>query len=148
MQWLRSAMMAAALSTSACGGPSELQITQPWVRAPATPGNPGAAYFTVKGGPVDATLIGVTADVAVRSEMHESMGGGETMATMKPIRQLAIPARATVEFKPGGRHVMLFDLNPTLKRDAKVTLRFTFANGEVMEANAPWVAAGQSSPWG
>ncbi len=30
-------------------------------------------YFTLHGGPADATLVSVTSDVSIRAEMHESM---------------------------------------------------------------------------
>ncbi len=59
-------------------------------------GRPGAAYFTLHGGRSDATLIDVSADVAVRAEIHESMSGAGGMAGMKPLASVAVPAGAKV----------------------------------------------------
>lgn len=130
----------------ACSKPPELSVDNAWVRLGAVPGRPAAAYFTVHGGPTDATLINVTTDVAIRAEMHESMQSG-TMASMKPIASVAIPAKTDVAFKPGGRHVMLFSMNPGIKPgDRRITLTLTFSDGSRILQNADVVGAGDPGP--
>jgi len=93
-------VMAAGLS--GCGGPDRVTADDAWIRLPAAPGRPGAAYFTLHGGRSDATLIDVSADVAVRAEIHESMSGAGGMAGMKP---LACSQTSTTGARPSGfRH--------------------------------------------
>lgn len=142
-----AALGLALAAASGCTGPTQVTVDDAWVRMPAVPGRPGAAYFTIHGGPRPATLIGVTSDLSIRSEMHESMSGGG-MAGMKPIAQVAIPAGGEVKFQPGGRHVMLFGINPHARKDVTFLLTFTFADGNRITRNAPSVAAADSAPAG
>ena len=139
------AAIAAALALAACGGPPTLDADGAWVRLPAVPGRPAAAYFTLHGGAADATLIDVRAPLAIRSELHETMSAGG-MTTMQPLRRIAVPARAKVAFEPGGRHVMLFDVDPTVKPGATMALDFVFANGVRMKRTAQVLAAGDPAP--
>lgn len=126
---------------SACEQPRELAVDHVWVRLGAVPGRPAAAYFTVQGGPAPATLISVTTDVAIKSEMHETMTKGG-MSQMAPLQRVEIPANTDVAFKPGGRHVMLFDVNPGIKSGRKIDFTFAFADGTRILHNADVIAAG------
>lgn len=136
-----------ALTLSACGQPKQLYADHAWVRLGAVKRNPAAAYFTLHGGPGAATLINVTTDVAIKSEMHESMAAAAgAMTTMKPIQQVAIPAGATVPFQPGGRHVMLFDMNPGIKPGSTLTLTLSFADGTRILQDAGVIGAGDPTP--
>ena len=150
----RIAIVLLALVTGACGAPDATSVDGAWVRLPAVPRGPAAGYFTIHGGPADMTLISVVCENAIRAEMHESMAVPSTgsgrgmggMTTMKPLGQLAVPAHAEVAFKPGGRHVMLFDLNPAIKPPRGVKLLLTFSNGTRITAVATTVAAGAPAP--
>ena len=142
---MRPVFLLSALVLAACSQPKELSVTDAWVRLPAVAGRPAAAYFTLHGGPTDATLIDVSTDVAIKMEMHETRNeGGRT--TMAPLASVAVPARAAVTFVPGGRHVMLFDLNPSVKRGGTMTLTFSFANGLRIQQDATVIAAGDPAP--
>jgi len=110
------------------------------------PGRPGAAYFTLHGGRSDATLIDVTADIAVRAEMHESMAGDGGMTAMKPLARVAVPAKTKVAFTPGGRHVMLFDINPKAKAGRIYKLTLNFGNGGRLYVDAMTVSAAAAAP--
>lgn len=131
----------AAMALASCSQPKELSVDGAWVRLGAVTGRPAAAYFTVHGGPTPATLISATTDVAIRSEMHETMDKGG-MSTMTPLAKVEIPANTDVAFAPGGRHVMLFDMNSGIKPADRVTLTFAFADGTRIINNATVVAAG------
>jgi len=140
-----AAVAMASAMLAACGGPKELTVEHAWVRLAAVKSRPAAAYFTIHGGPKPATLVAVSSDVAVRSEMHQSMSAGG-VATMAPLDRIAIPAHADVAFAPGGRHVMLFDVNPGIKPGRAMTLTFTFADGTRIPLNADVVGAGDPQP--
>lgn len=104
--------------------PAQLLVTDAVVRLGVVPGRPAAGYFTVNGGSRPDRLLSVASPVA-RIEMHESMmvGGAMRMAAMKMVD---VPAGTRVEFKPGGKHLMLFGLPATIKPDDELTLTFTF----------------------
>lgn len=135
-----------ALWTSACAGPPDLSVDDAWVRLPAVPGRPGAAYFTVHGGPRERTLIAVSADYALRAEMHESMGADHGMSGMRAIGPVPVPAGEEVQFAPGGRHVMLFGIDARAKPGMTTLLTLTFRDGSRVFRKARLVGAGDAAP--
>lgn len=139
-------IIAAALALCACSkGPPQLAVDKGYIRLAAVPSRPAVAYFTVHGGVADTTLIAVSSEVSVKNELHESMKSGG-MASMKPLDDVPIRSGSTVEFKPGGKHLMLFDMNPGIKPGRTVTLTATFANNQRILFDAPTIAAGAPAP--
>ncbi|HEX4693315.1 MAG TPA: copper chaperone PCu(A)C [Sphingomonas sp.] len=138
------APIAAMLIATGCQQ-HDVTVEHPWVRLSAVPANPSAAYFTLKGGAKDETLTAVAAPAAQRAEMHESMGSGGMM-TMTPVKLVAVRAGDSVEFKPGGKHVMLFGLNPAVKPGTTTPLILTFASGRTATVKARIVGAGDPAP--
>jgi copper(I)-binding protein len=134
-----------ALLLAGCGQPKQAAVEDAWVRLAAAPGRPASAYFTLEGGPRDAVLISVTSPVAIKSEMHETTKNG-TMSSMAPVRQIALPARGEIAFAPGGKHVMLFDMNPRIKPGSTVPLLFTFADSLRVRIDTKAIAAGDPPP--
>lgn len=143
---LKHLLPALMLMASACAGPPDLSVDDAWVRLPAVAGRPGAAYFTVTGGPQDRTLIAVSADYALRAEMHESMSADHGMAGMRAIGPVPIPAGAEVRFQPGGRHVMLFGIDQGAKPGMTTLLTLTFRDGSRVFRKARLVGAGDAAP--
>ena len=144
---LRFVSLALAALMTGCLQPDEISIDDAWVRLAAVKGNPAAAYFTVHGGPVDATIVTVSSDVSLRSEMHESMSGGGSMASMRPLRSVRVPALTDVKFAPGGKHVMLYDVNSGIKPGGRpVLLTLHFADGTRISRKAQVLGAGDPAP--
>ena len=151
-------MSAAALVLSACGaadpaateervlaakaglrGDGELSIVDASVKLNANPAAPSAAYFTVKGGDLAATITGVQTADAERAELHESkMEGGVTR--MNAVSDVDVPANGEVLFRQGGLHVMLFGLSDAARAAGKVTLSVAFADGTTRDVEAPLVS--------
>ncbi|MBX9730488.1 MAG: copper chaperone PCu(A)C [Sphingomonas sp.] len=144
---LTISLAAAAIALSACSQPAELFVDQGYVRLPAVKGNPGVAYFTLHGGDADTKLLSVTAPTVIKTELHESMMNG-SMASMTPIADLPVPAKAKLTFAPGGKHVMLFNINGSVKPGGTMKLIFTFSNNLRIEYDAPVIAAGDAAPKG
>lgn len=142
---MRALPLLAALLLAGCGQPPQLSVTGAWVRLAAAPGRPAAAYFTVHGGRTDATLVNVTTDVAIRTEMHETKSANGQM-TMAKLASVKVPARTDVPFAPGGRHVMVFDTNPVVKPGSRMTFTFTFADATRILQDATVIAAGSPAP--
>ena len=59
---------------------------------------------------------------------------------------VAVPAEGSVKFEPGGKHVMLFNLNPVVKPRNTIAMIFTFASGAQLQAQVPVRAAGDPLP--
>ena len=145
MRALALMTIATSVALAGCAGkPTEPMVSDMVVRMAANPKAPSAGYFTVKGGPKDDTLLSVTSPVVIRIEMHESMTGGG-MAGMKPLDGgVEVPANATLEFKEGGKHMMLYDINPGMKTGQTIRLDFVFASGLQLQAYAPLRAPGSA----
>lgn len=105
----------------------DLVITQAWSRA--TPGGAKIAggYLNIENkGAVADRLIGGSADVAGKLEIHE-MAMNNGVMTMRPLdKGLVVEPGKTVKLAPGGYHLMLMDLKGPLKQGDKlpVTLEF------------------------
>jgi copper(I)-binding protein len=122
-----AAMAAIALLLGGCGErrADGISVRDAWVRMPAAKDLPGAAYFTVEGGAEGTQLTGVSSPLASRVELHESMAHGG-MSAMKKLRQVDFDYRGRIAFEPGGRHLMLFGLNPAVKPGTKLPLTLAF----------------------
>jgi len=105
----------------------DLVITQAWSRA--TPGGAKVAggYLTIenKGSAADR-LIGGSADVADKVQVHE-MATNNGVMTMRPLDNgLTVEPGKTVKLEPGGYHLMLLDLKSALKQGDKVPVTLEF----------------------
>ncbi len=135
-----------ALSAAACGsgavspstGASEgpLVVKDAWVRAAAA-GADTAAYFTiVNGQSAPDTLLSATTDAAQEVGVHETTTDTSGMTGMHAVPSLGIPGGGTVQFAPGGYHVMLTSLKQALAAGGTVTLTLTFQNAGIVTVNA------------
>lgn len=136
------ALCLVAATLTACEK-AELRARDAYVRLPAVAGRPGAAYLTIQGGAEPTTLLSISSPAAIRSELHEMKQAGGMM-TMDAVKDVAVPAGQKVELKPGGIHVMLYDIAPTLKPGGTVPLKLSFANGKTVEVAAKVKAAGDT----
>ena len=126
-----AALAATALTLAGCGenlgaGP-QLNVVSGYIQMGATPDRPAVGYFTVTGGPRDVQLLAVSADYAQRVEMHESVKENG-IVTMKPLASAAVPAKGKLEFKPGGKHLMIWNINPAAIRAGKLPMAFVFTD--------------------
>jgi hypothetical protein len=137
------AILAAAVALSGCHAAGNkpdhapgLSVSDAWIRLAPTPSNPSAAYFTLHGGQAEERLVGVASPQAERGEMHATMAGAHGMSMMAPLDAVSVPAHGTVGFAPGGRHVMLFGLDPAVTPGRAVRLDLTFASGRMLSTQA------------
>src|SRR5438045_4093265 len=109
-----------------CAIPAAAQVAvdDAWARATIAGQMASAAYMKLTS-PVDTTLVDVTSPLATIVEIHEMKLAG-SMMTMNAVDRIALPAGKAVELKPGGYHVMLFDLARPLKQGEILPLTLTF----------------------
>lgn len=138
-------LIAAPMLLTACADPKPLYVDQAWIRISPNEDMPSAGYFTVHGGEAAVELRDVITDRALRVEMHESMSEGGKM-TMQPVKAVGIPAKSDVAFAPGGKHLMLFGVNPEAVQQGKVPLTFLFSNGDRIIVDATVQKAGAAAP--
>ena len=128
-------ILVAPLLLSACGDPAPTYIDQAWIRLSPNKDRPSAGYFVAHGGDAGTQLRGVMTDYALKVEMHESVQEKGVM-TMKPIDSADIPAKGTLSFAPGGKHLMLWGVNDTAISRGKMQLTFLLANGDRLLVDA------------
>jgi copper(I)-binding protein len=124
-----SALAAAVLPLSVQAGEA-LELGDAWVRAlPPTQPNT-AAYLRVHNrGPEPLVVVGGSADVAERVEIHTTREI-DGMVRMQRLPQLSVPAGGSVALAPGGVHLMLLDLVHMPAPGQEVRLCLELASGE------------------
>ncbi|HYP58593.1 MAG TPA: copper chaperone PCu(A)C [Beijerinckia sp.] len=155
MKFLIGALAACILATQACAAESQatapthsyeigtLTIEQPWSRE--TPGGAKVAggYLRITNHGAEADrLTGGSTPIAGRVEIHE-MTTEDGLMKMRPQPQgVEIPPGQTVEFKPGGYHLMFVDLKTPIKKgeDFKATLQFEKAGPVDVEFSVGGIA--------
>ena len=99
------------------------------------PGQPvGGGYVTIKNtGDSDDKLIGVESSAAGRAEIHEMAMVNDVMKMRKLDDGIVIPAGQTVELKPGGLHMMFFDVKKPFAEGDKVPVTLIFEKAGKVE---------------
>jgi periplasmic copper chaperone A len=129
---------ALALLIASCGRPAELRVNEAVLKLSPVDTNPSALYFTVHGGMQNVSLLRVSSPSVLRSEMHDTVSDPKTgMLTMKKLDRIEVPAESKIEFKRGGKHVMLWGVNLIARRLEKIELEFVFSNGDRIRVTAP-----------
>lgn len=124
-----------------------LMIDHPFARANIAE-RPAAAYAKVMNmGSEDDRLISASSPVAGRVELHTHiMENG--IAKMRPVETIEVPAGGSAELKPGGDHIMLFDLAEPLKKGDKFPLTLTFEKAGDVEVTVNVEALGSAMKHG
>src|ERR1700722_16987396 len=127
----------------------DLVITQAWSRA--TPGGAkiGGGYLTIENkGSAPGRLIGGSADIAGKVEVHE-MAMNNGVMTMRALEKgLAIEPGKTVKLAPGGYHLMMFDLKSPLKQGDKVPVTLEFEKAGKVQLSLDVQGVGAQGPGG
>jgi periplasmic copper chaperone A len=127
----------------------DLVITQAWSRA--TPGGAKVAdgYLTLENkGSAPDRLIGGSADVAGKVEVHEmTMTNG--VMKMRPLESgLTIEPGKSVKLAPGGYHLMMFDLKSPLKKGDKLPMTLEFEKAGKVAVSLDVQGVGAQGPAG
>jgi len=132
------AFLVCALTPAWAGGhlvSEHVTIHAPWSRSlPAVVPN-GAAYFKAHNpGSKAVRIVGATSSIAKRVELHtHKMENG--LAKMRKVEGgVVIPSQGSVEFVPGGLHVMLMGLNEPLVAGSSFALTLRFDDGGALVA--------------
>jgi copper(I)-binding protein len=109
---------------------AEVTITNATVRL-LPPGVPNtAAYFSVQNSSdTDQILIGASADFATKAEIHNHILVDDMMR-MQQQSEVVIKPGETVQFAPGGLHIMLFGLKEPLLEGQSVAISLQTQDGE------------------
>lgn len=155
MKTMLKDVMFAAFALALCATPApaddvkagDLVISQAWSRA--TPGGAKVAggYVTIENkGTAPDRLIGGSADIAGKFEIHE-MAMDNGVMKMRPLdKGLTIEPGKTVKFAPGGYHLMLEQLKKPLKQGDKVPLTLEFEKAGKVAVSLDVQGVGAQAP--
>lgn len=118
------AMAAALAALPAFAG--ELTVANAWSRSTPPVAKVGVVYFTLSNDTKKPDrLLKLSTPVAAKAEVHrtEVLDG---IARMREVAVLHVDAGQTLEFKPGGMHVMLTGLRKPLARGTTYELELLF----------------------
>ena len=129
-----AAVIAASASSMAAQAP--IVASGAWVREPV-PGRLTTAAFVVieNPGSDDIQIVSAASSVAGNVELHEMVREGDMMK-MAPVKSITVPANGTVELKPGGLHIMLFNLKQPLKEGDVVPITLSTNRGWTVRVQA------------
>lgn len=127
----------------------DLVISQAWSRATPNGAKIAGGYLTIenKGSAADR-LIGGSAEIAGRFEVHE-MAMNNGVMTMRPLdKGLPIEPGKTVKLAPGGYHLMIMDLKAPLKQGDKVPVTLEFEKAGKVNLSLDVQGVGAQAPGG
>lgn len=118
------------LVAAACGGSAGgIEVTDVWGRPSPSAATNAAFYMHItNSGDTPDRLVGASSPACTVTEFHEMyMKDGGVMG-MRPVEGGAVDLAPgeTVEFKPGGLHVMCIGITEELQPGATVPLTLTF----------------------
>jgi len=123
-----------------------LVINHPWSRATPKGASVAGGYMKITNtGTTPDRLLGGSADVAKRFEVHEMSMDGGVMRMRELKNGVEIPPGATVELKPGGFHIMMMNLSKPLAKDERVKGTLTFERAGKVDIEFAVEAIGSGS---
>ncbi len=114
-----------ALMTAGCSSqPPEITIDGQYGELSPVFFGVASVFMTIRnGGGGDAvTGIGVNVPGAI-VELHDVKGG-----RMVKVEKIAVPAHGNAELKPGGLHIMVFNMPKTMREGSEIVLSLSFAH--------------------
>lgn len=140
-------LLATLAATMACQrAPEQPRVTveDALVTVPAVPGGPGAAYFTLRTDGDPARLVSIASDSVARIELHGTTGG-DGISRMAPLQpgETRFSRAEPLRFAPGGKHAMLFGVNPSLRPGGTVGLTLSLDSGPPVTVEAEVRGPGQ-----
>jgi copper(I)-binding protein len=141
---LLATLLFGSAGTLLAQGKGDLKIEKAWARATAPGAAVGGGYLTVRNaGTAGDRLVGASSPVSARTELHE-MAMEKDIMRMREVKGIDVPAKGTLELKPGSYHLMFVELKAPLKQGDKVpvTLKFEKAGEVKAELAVESVGAG------
>jgi periplasmic copper chaperone A len=113
-----------------------LSIEGAWARPGLTGGN--SAIYLLINNPTsqEDTLISAGSDVAEFVELHMTSMDADGNMRMQQQESILVAANSQVEFKPGGLHIMLIQLQQDLTADQVIPVTLRFENAGSIQIQA------------
>jgi copper(I)-binding protein len=131
----------------AATAPSAIKIEQAWTRATPNGAKVAGGFMKITNtGATPDRLIGGSADVSKLFEVHEMKMEGAMMKMRALEKGLEIKPGETIEFKPGGYHVMFIDLSTPIKEGDAIKGELIFEKAGKVKVDFKASAMGGAAP--
>jgi copper(I)-binding protein len=158
MKLFKEITFAVALTLGAIAAPQQsnaheikfkdIVIVHPWSRQSPKSADVAAGFMSItNNGKEDDKLISATAEVAPVVQLHDMKMENDTMKMFELKEGVAIPAGATVDFKPMHKHIMFMNMTkdfPPVDTMFKGTLTFEKAGTVEIEYDVAAPDAGMN----
>jgi periplasmic copper chaperone A len=143
--WLYAVLGCLPVVASGAGGDAtNVRADTAWTRATPPGVDAAAVYLLLHGGDKADRLLAVRTMRASMAQVH-TVSADAGVTRMRETQGIDVPARATVQFAPQGRHIMLMGLKSPLVPGERFALTLSFASGgssEVVVEVVPPTASG------
>ena len=123
--------------------PDTVMISDAKIRSAFSQATTGAAYMTITNPtdtPIKLTAVDSLTLVANNIQLHTMSMQGDVMKMQEVLGGVTIDANSTVEFAPGGYHIMFVGLQTELTEGKQIALTLTFDNMPAQTINFPVVS--------
>lgn len=117
------------------GAAQDIEVREAHMRAMAPGRRMAAIYMEIENTTAqDLLLVELSTPLAGRAEVHRTTYEDGQMR-MRHVEQLSVPAGQTVEFSPGGYHVMLMDVAEAPEVGSQFDLELIFEPGQTVDVS-------------
>ena len=121
-------LLAGVCQTAAAAG---IDVDNAWARSTVQGMSMGGVFMQLENeGKADDILLGGSAPVSERVEIHNHINDNGVMRMREVEGGLPLPKDQKVELKPGSYHIMLMGLKAPLKEGQKFPLTLNFKNAK------------------
>lgn len=113
-------------------GHKDIKVENSFVKIVPTASKQTAIFMDIKNtSDKEITLVKATTTLSDATELHTHMKK-DGMMKMMHVKDIKIPAKSTLHLKPGGYHIMVFNLKNPITKDTKADVTLEFSNGKKM----------------
>jgi len=118
-----------------------VQIENAYTRATVPGQQVAGGFMKIENKGAADQLVSASSPIAGEVQLHEMAMEGNVMR-MRQVKEVVVPAGATVELKPGGLHLMFMNIKAPLAAGETVPVKLKFAKAGEVEVRMPVNAMG------
>ena len=111
------------------GYSNQISISKAYIRQ-VPPGTPNTAAYMHIISTKNNRLIKVSGSIAEHIELHQHNTNQDGIMQMRPVNAINLPADTSIKLQPGGSHIMLLNLNQSIKPGDRFSFTFYFNKGK------------------
>ncbi len=137
MEKIKLLILAAVMSSTVVLANRSLTVADAWMRLTPPVAKNTAGYLKLTNNSTTAvTIVKIETDIALKAEIHDMIMEDNRMG-MEHVPELTIAPKETVEFRPGGKHLMLMGLKQPLKKGQQVDVTLKFSDESIQTIRFP-----------